>query len=91
VYGKIESLEAVRLESFRAGSIGRRWNSTAFVRCPSVLSMRYIAIKYIEAVSKPSIGFKVKANCEGQPQEYQGYFEDWTSQFNTEIETEGRF
>jgi hypothetical protein len=44
-----------------------------------------------EVVSKPSIGFKVKANCEGQPQEYREYFEDWTSQFNTEIETEGRF
>jgi hypothetical protein len=43
-----------------------------------------------EVVSKPSIGFKVKANCDGQPKEYREYFEDWTSQFNTQIETEGR-
>jgi hypothetical protein len=37
------------------------------------------------------IGFKVKENFCGQPQEYREYFEDWTSQSNTEIETDGRF
>jgi hypothetical protein len=42
-------------------------------------------------VLKPSIVFEVKANWEGQPQEYREYFEDWASQFNTEIEIEGRF
>jgi hypothetical protein len=44
-----------------------------------------------EVVSKPSIGFKVKADWGGQPQEYWKYFEDWTSQSNPEIESEGRF
>jgi hypothetical protein len=42
-------------------------------------------------VSNPSIGFKIKADRDGQPQEYREYFEDWTSQYNTEIESEGRF
>ena len=41
--------------------------------------------KSVEVASKSSIGFKVKANCDGQPKEYREYFEDWTSQFNTEI------
>jgi hypothetical protein len=45
----------------------------------------------LEVVSKPSIGFKVKADWGGQPQEYQEYFEDWPPQSNTEIESEGRF
>jgi hypothetical protein len=45
----------------------------------------------LEVVSKSSIGFKVKADWAGQPQEYREYFEDWTSQSNTEIEHEGRF
>jgi hypothetical protein len=44
-----------------------------------------------EVVSKPSIGFKVKADWDSQPQEYREYFEDWMSQSNTEIEVEGRF
>jgi hypothetical protein len=42
-----------------------------------------------EVVSKPSIGFKVKAGWDSQPQEYREYFEDWMSQSNTEIEPEG--
>jgi hypothetical protein len=48
-------------------------------------------IKFIEVVSKPSIGFKVKADWAGQPHEYREYFEDWQAQSNTEIEAEGRF
>jgi hypothetical protein len=46
---------------------------------------------YIKVVSKPSIGLKVKADWDSQPQEYREYFEDWMSQSNTEIEVEGRF
>jgi len=46
---------------------------------------------WMEVVSKSSIGFKIKADWGGQPQEYWEYFEDWTSQSNTEIEAEGRF
>jgi len=42
-------------------------------------------------VSKPSIGFKIKADWSGQPQEYLEYFEDWTFQSDTEIESEGGF
>jgi hypothetical protein len=42
-------------------------------------------------VSKPSIGLKVKADWDCQPQEYREYFEDWLAQSNTEIEVEGRF
>jgi hypothetical protein len=42
-------------------------------------------------VSKPFIGFEVKADWGGQPQEYREYFEDWTSHSNAVIESEGRF
>ena len=42
-------------------------------------------------VLKLSIRFKVKADWDGRPQEYREYFEDWMSQSNTEIESEGRF
>jgi hypothetical protein len=37
-----------------------------------------------EAVNRPDL-----KNRDKHP--YREYFEDWTSQFNTEIETEGRF
>jgi hypothetical protein len=40
-------------------------------------------------VSKLSIGLKVKADWDGQPQEYREYFEDWTFQSNTEMESKG--
>jgi hypothetical protein len=52
---------------------------------------RRVLQKSPEGVSKPSIGLKVKADWDGQPQEYWEYFEDWASQSNTEIEPEGRF
>jgi hypothetical protein len=48
-------------------------------------------VSYFEVVSKPSIGLKVKEDRNGQPQEYREYFEDWTFQFNTEIEPERGF
>jgi hypothetical protein len=42
-------------------------------------------------VSKPSIRSKVKAGWVVQPDEYMGYFEDWTFLPNAEIGPEGRF
>jgi hypothetical protein len=45
----------------------------------------------MDPVSKPSTAFKVKADWSGQPQGYREYLEDWTSQPNAEIESEGRF
>ena len=47
--------------------------------------------KSLEVVSKPSIGLKVKADWDGQPQEYREYFEDWMSQSNTETVPERGF
>jgi hypothetical protein len=38
---------------------------------------------FLEVVSKPSIGFNVKAKRGVQPQEYIEYFEDWTPRPNT--------
>ena len=46
---------------------------------------------YWEVVSKPSIGLKVQADWNDQPQEYRKYFENWTSQSNTEIGPERGF
>jgi hypothetical protein len=43
----------------------------------------------IEVVLKASIGFKVKAATDSQPEEYLKYFEDWMSVSNAEIESEG--
>jgi len=34
------------------------------------------SVKTLKAASKPSIGFKVKAERDGQPHEYKRYFED---------------
>ena len=45
----------------------------------------------IEAVSKPSIEFKVKADAWFKPEEYIEYFEDLNLTANTEIGREGRF
>jgi len=45
----------------------------------------------LEAVSKPSIGFKVKADAKFKPEEYFRYFEDLKRVPNAEIEFEGRF
>jgi hypothetical protein len=51
--------------------------------------MIYINMSFLlEVVLKPSIGLEAKTDCNGQPQEYREYFEDWTSQPNTEIEPE---
>jgi len=44
----------------------------------------------IEAVSKPSIGLKVKAGVPFKPEEYSQYFEDLNCTPNTEIEFKGR-
>jgi len=53
------------------------------------LDKRRVFQKSLEVVSKPSIGLKVKADWDGQPQEYREYFEDWVFQSNTEIKPEG--
>jgi len=45
----------------------------------------------IEVVSKPPIGFKVKAAARFKPEEYIGYFEDLNRAPNAEIGPEGRF
>jgi hypothetical protein len=45
----------------------------------------------LDVVSKSSIGFRVKAECGVQPQEYIKYFEDWTLRSNTGFGPEGRF
>ena len=55
------------------------------------LLFKKVQLLYIKVVSNPSIGLKVKADWDSQPQEYREYFEDWMSQSNTEIEVEGRF
>jgi hypothetical protein len=45
----------------------------------------------IEAISKPSIGFKVTKDERFHPQEYIKYFEDWNHPANKEIKPEGMF
>jgi hypothetical protein len=45
----------------------------------------------IGVISKPSIGFKVKAKQNVQPQEYIKYFEDWTFCSNAGFESKWRF
>jgi len=47
--------------------------------------------RYVEAVSKPSIGFKVKAAAGFKPEEYIKYFEDLDRAPNAEIGPYGRF
>lgn len=41
------------------------------------------------AVSKPSIGFKVKADAEFKPEEYTQHFEDLNSASNAGIKPKG--
>jgi len=45
----------------------------------------------LEAVSKPSIGLKIKAAARFKPEEYIRYFEDLNRVPNAEIEFERRF
>ena len=47
--------------------------------------------KGLEAISKPSIGFKVKADAGFKPEEYIEYFEALNRASNAEIGREGRF
>jgi len=48
-------------------------------------------IKTAEAISKCSIGLKIKAGRGSQPQTYIEYFEDWTPRPNADIEFKGTF
>ncbi len=62
--------------------------SLAEKHCFAMKTLKFLTL---EAISKCSIGLKIKAGRNGQPQTYIEYFEDWTLRPNADIEFEGTF